>query len=227
MGARASSVRGLSRTDLSIFGEGAFQARRAAREAGEDRITVKIRLQSQPWHMYLGVIVRCILAASTLEAGKEAAKTVMLAVANHREEFEFERHCRGPNIDGTPNEIIARIEGYSGVKLVEAFAIPISTAKSNGTASMPARTASMCRRLHDRWAGPSRHEQWRRGRGLGVASAEGLNDAISFVLKLLARLVGRELLTRRDVWRWLEESQGKTAAGRGNGRFLQQSGRIQ
>ena len=32
-------------------------------KAGEDRITVKVRLQSQPWHMYSGVIVRCILAA--------------------------------------------------------------------------------------------------------------------------------------------------------------------
>ena len=42
--------------------------------AGDDRITIKIRLQSQPWHMYSGVIVRCILAASTLELGKEAAK---------------------------------------------------------------------------------------------------------------------------------------------------------
>ena len=71
-----------------------------------------------------GVIVRCILAASTLELGKDAAKTVMLAIANHREEFEFERHCRGPNLDSTPNEIMARIEGYSGIRLVEAFAIP-------------------------------------------------------------------------------------------------------
>jgi hypothetical protein len=37
--------------------------------SGDDRITVKIRLQSQPWHMYSGVIVRCILAASTLQGG--------------------------------------------------------------------------------------------------------------------------------------------------------------
>lgn len=50
-------------------------------QAGEDRITVKLRLQSQPWHMYSGVIVRCILAASTLENGKAAAKSVMAAVA--------------------------------------------------------------------------------------------------------------------------------------------------
>jgi hypothetical protein len=93
-------------------------------EAGEDRITIRIRLQSQPWHMYSGVIVRCILAASTLPAGKAAAKSVMAAIAAHREEFEFERHCRGPNLDATPNDIIARIESYSGVQLAEAFAIP-------------------------------------------------------------------------------------------------------
>jgi hypothetical protein len=92
--------------------------------AGDDRVTIKIRLQSQPWHMYSGVIVRCILAASTLRGGKEAAKSVMAAVAAHREEFEFERHRGGPNLNATPNDIIARLEGYSGVKLAEAFAIP-------------------------------------------------------------------------------------------------------
>jgi hypothetical protein len=37
-------------------------------QAGEDRITVKLHLQSQPWHMYSGVMVRSILAASTLRA---------------------------------------------------------------------------------------------------------------------------------------------------------------
>ncbi len=91
---------------------------------GEDRVTIKLRLQSQPWHMYSGVIVRCILAASTLDGGKAAAKAVLAAVGAHREEFEFERHCRGPNMDATPHDIIKRIEGYSGVKLAEAFAIP-------------------------------------------------------------------------------------------------------
>jgi hypothetical protein len=44
-------------------------------QAGEDQITIKLRLQSQPWHMYSGVIVRCILAASTLESGKAACPT--------------------------------------------------------------------------------------------------------------------------------------------------------
>jgi hypothetical protein len=48
----------------------------------------------------------------------------MAAVAAHREEFEFTRHASGPNMDATPNDIIARIEDYSGVALVEAFAVP-------------------------------------------------------------------------------------------------------
>jgi hypothetical protein len=92
--------------------------------AGEDRITIKIRLQSQPWHMYSGVIVRCILAASTIPGGKQAARAVMAAVVAHREEFEFTHHCSGPNMDATPNDIIARIQAYSGLQLADAFAIP-------------------------------------------------------------------------------------------------------
>lgn len=93
-------------------------------QAGQDRVTIKIRLQSQPWHMFSGVIVRCILAAATLKGGKESAKAVMTAVASHREEFEFEHHASGPNMDATPNDIIARIERYSGLALTEAFANP-------------------------------------------------------------------------------------------------------
>ena len=92
--------------------------------AGPDKITIKLRLQSQPWHMYSGVVVRCVLAASTLPTGKEAAKAVLAAVAAHREEFEFTRHCGGPNMDATPNQIIERLENYCGLKLAEAFAIP-------------------------------------------------------------------------------------------------------
>ena len=114
--------------------------------AGADKVTIKVRLQSQPWHMYSGVIVRCVLAASTLPAGKEAAKAVLAAVAAHREEFEFTKHCSGPNMDASPKRIIARLENYSGLKLADAFAIRIWIAKSNGTSSMLGRTASTCRR---------------------------------------------------------------------------------
>jgi|ERR1051326_1713345 protein-disulfide isomerase len=92
--------------------------------AGSDNITIKIWLQSQPWHMYSGVIVRCVVAASTLPTGKEAAKAVLAAVAARREEFEFTKHCAGPNMDATPKQIIGRVEKYCGLKLADAFAIP-------------------------------------------------------------------------------------------------------
>ena len=73
---RSSGVTGLAFSRCSwnrpaLFPSGAFgKLEDLLDEAGEDRITVKVRLQSQPWHMYSGVIVRCILAASTLEGGK-------------------------------------------------------------------------------------------------------------------------------------------------------------
>ncbi|MCB8883293.1 thioredoxin domain-containing protein [Acidisoma cellulosilytica] len=92
-------------------------------QAGPDRITIKIRLQSQPWHMFSGVITRCILAASTLPGGKASAKAVMQAVGDHRMEFEFAHHAGGPNLDATPHDIIARIEAYTGLQLRDAFAI--------------------------------------------------------------------------------------------------------
>jgi hypothetical protein len=139
-------------------------------QAGEDRITVKVRLQSQPCHMYSGVIVRCILAASTLEGGKTAAKSAMAAVAAHREEFEFDRHCSGPNLYTTPNDIIRRIERYSGVKLAEAFCDPRS--RRRGQVALPICPPEWHSRLadfHGRRTGPARHEQWRSGRRLGGA----------------------------------------------------------
>ncbi|KXV40291.1 thioredoxin [Gluconobacter japonicus] len=92
-------------------------------EVGEDRLTVHIRLQSQPWHMFSGVIVRAVLAASTLDQGRDRAHDVLLAVADHREEFEFTDHCSGPNMNSTPAEILARLEAYSGVALAEAFTL--------------------------------------------------------------------------------------------------------
>ena len=73
--------------------------------------------------MFSSVVTRAILAASTLYGGRETAKAVMLAVYAHREDFEFIDHCAGPNMDATPNSIIARIKTYSGVDVAEAFAI--------------------------------------------------------------------------------------------------------
>jgi hypothetical protein len=90
---------------------------------GEDRITLKIRIHSQPWHMYSPVVVRCVFAAAAV-GGREAAKAVLAAVAAHREEFEFDHHATGPNRDASPNDIIRRIEAYSGLELMTTFDRP-------------------------------------------------------------------------------------------------------
>lgn len=92
--------------------------------AGRDRVTVKLRMQSQPWHMFSPVVTRCVLAASMTAGGRETARRVLAAIADHREAFEFEQHRKGPNMDATPNRIIARLEDCSGVPLAEAFAFP-------------------------------------------------------------------------------------------------------
>lgn len=92
--------------------------------AGPDRVTVKIRLQSQPWHLFSGFICRAVLAASTLPQGREAARRLMAAVYARREAFEFEKHCAGPNLDTSPNQLIDRLEAESGLSLRAAYLIP-------------------------------------------------------------------------------------------------------
>ncbi len=95
--------------------------------AGEQNLTIKLRIQSQPWHMYSGVIVRCIFAAATLEDARNSVLKVLTAVADHREEFEFDDHCTGENMDVTPRELIQKIEQYSGLSLADAFKKPTVT----------------------------------------------------------------------------------------------------
>lgn len=91
---------------------------------GRDRVVVKLRLQSQPWHMFSGVITRAILAASTTPGGKEAAWAVMAAVYAERDSYEFTNHASGPNMDETPSGILRRIEAATGLSLQAAFDIP-------------------------------------------------------------------------------------------------------
>lgn len=91
--------------------------------AGEDKISIRIWLQSQPWHMFSGIICRAIMAASTGENGKDAAKQVMATIGEHRADFEFDDHRTGPNLNTSPKELIERIEAVSGVPVAEAFQI--------------------------------------------------------------------------------------------------------
>src|SRR5699024_1812535 len=51
---------------------------------GEDEITLKLRMQSQPWHLHSAVVTRCVIAASTLPDGRDKAWAVLSAVGANR-----------------------------------------------------------------------------------------------------------------------------------------------
>lgn len=91
---------------------------------GAERLSVYVRLHSQPWHMFSGIVTRAIFAAATLPEGREAARRAMQAVYTDRESYEFEHHATGPNLDATPHQVIARLEAASGLSLREAFVTP-------------------------------------------------------------------------------------------------------
>ncbi len=90
-------------------------------EVGHDQISIRIWLHSQPWHLFSGFICRAIVAASTGPSGKDAARKVMAAIYADREAFEFDDHRAGPNLNTSPNDLIARIEQVSGIDIGEAF----------------------------------------------------------------------------------------------------------
>ena len=92
--------------------------------ATPQRLTLKIRLQSQPWHLLSPVVTRAILAAASTAGGKNAAKAVMAGVFSQREDFILVNHCSGPNQDLSVRDILGLIEQHSGVPVKEAFELP-------------------------------------------------------------------------------------------------------
>ena len=88
---------------------------------GEDRLTIKIRFHSQPWHLFSPIVMRSILAASATRGGMETALKAMAGIYQHREDFEFTDHSHGPNMDRTPAEIVKAISDLAGTDLSEAF----------------------------------------------------------------------------------------------------------
>lgn len=90
---------------------------------GPDECTLKLRLHAQPWHLHSPVIIRCVAAASTLPNGRDQAWAVLAAVGAHRQAFVCENHATGPNRQASPEDMIARIQHYSGVDLKSAFAL--------------------------------------------------------------------------------------------------------
>ena len=107
---------------------------------------MKIRLLSQPWHLFSGIVCRGDLAASTTAGGREAARRVMAAVYANREAFEFTRHCSGANMDETPNGILARIEALSGIAWRKPSRSRTWIARCDGTPATRGRTGRTARR---------------------------------------------------------------------------------
>ena len=104
------------------YSKRAFEKFPALVEAiGDDKLTIKIRFVSQPWHLLSGIVTRSILAASATPGGKDAAIKAMAGVYANREAFEFEDHAHGPNMDRTPAQIVKDISDLAGVDVSEAF----------------------------------------------------------------------------------------------------------
>lgn len=89
--------------------------------AGENKLTIRLRIQSQPWHMFSPITTRAVLAASTLPHGRDAVMHVLSAIFNHRDAFEPQDHCKGELLNASAAQILGKIESLSGVQLKSAF----------------------------------------------------------------------------------------------------------
>ena len=90
--------------------------------AGEDRLTVRITLHAQPWHLFSGVVSRAVLAATLLPDAGDAAWRVLAAVGAARDEFIATDHSHGPNMDLPLTAMLDRIADRSGVDVRPTFA---------------------------------------------------------------------------------------------------------
>jgi len=88
--------------------------------AGPDRLTIRIRFVSQPWHLYSGVVTRALLAASAA-LGAETGLAVMAGIYRDRDAYEFDEHCSGLNMGRTPADILRAISALAGRDLTAPF----------------------------------------------------------------------------------------------------------
>jgi hypothetical protein len=144
----------LPRTDLPYSARAFAKFPALVEAAGADRITVRIRFLSQPWHLYSGVITRGILAASAA-GGAATGLAVMAGVYADRDAFEFDGHCSGANMDRTPAEILKALSGLAASTSPLALLGRPSTRRSAGTSATAGRWASGSRELRHRADGPA------------------------------------------------------------------------
>ena len=152
---------------------GKFEALLAA--VGEESLTIRIRLHSQPWHLYSGVVTRAILAAAAA-GGADVALKAMAGIYAKREEFEFgDTHDSGPNMHRTPNDILAAVSAIAGIDLSEAWTYDsvgaalrwhVRYARQNGIHSSP--SFAIDRIVEPRMASGQTVEEWAALLGLPV-----------------------------------------------------------
>lgn len=152
--------------------------------AGADRLTVRIWLHSQPWHIFSSVVVRAILAASGMKDGKEAAHRAMSGIFENREEFICTDHCRGPNLERSPAEILQLILDYTGLDLRPEFERKVVTdlikrhtrfARQNGIHASP--TFMVDGLVNDRISSRDPVENWITELGLADSADSALEPA--------------------------------------------------
>jgi len=90
-------------------------------KAGEDRLTVRVTVHSQPWHLFSSVVSRAVLAATLLSGGRDKAWSVLAGVYANREAYIATDHSHGPNMEVPLASILARIAEHSGVDLAGTF----------------------------------------------------------------------------------------------------------
>lgn len=146
--------------------------------AGPARLTLKIRLVSQPWHLLSPVVTRAVHAATALPDGREAARKVMKEVFAHREDFILVNHCSGPNQDLSVRGTLERIELFSGIAVREAFELPelmaemkwqAKYARQNGIHSTP--TFMVDGLVSDSMSSGDSVDEWIAKLGLSLADA--------------------------------------------------------
>ncbi len=118
--------RGATRLEMFLEPTCPFSARAFGKIEGlldraGDRMTVRIWLHSQPWHLLSPILCRAIVGASTLEGGRETARRLMATIFDHRAEFAFENHAAGPNRRRSPDDILARMSELGGLDATAAF----------------------------------------------------------------------------------------------------------
>lgn len=139
---------------------------------GEDKLTVTIRLLSQPWHLFSGIVTRCVLA-SFANGGLSGGLHSMAVVYDHRDDFDMIDHCSGPNMNRSPSDIVAQISDLSGHDLSEAFRLEdvgralrwhTRYARQNGAHVTP--TFAVDRLVNEDMSSSQSVEEWRDVIGL-------------------------------------------------------------